>query len=84
MRIGSIALRARLFLGLSVWLVLVSHVSAQESAVKYIEYPQILGKVQPLNLSSVPKWATFDGSYADERRTRRQPIMSRATNSYMK
>ena len=29
--------------------------------MKYIEYPQILGKVQPLNLSSVPKWATFDG-----------------------
>jgi hypothetical protein len=53
-------LRAHLFLGLSVWLVLASHVSAQESAVQYIEYPQILGKVQPLQLRSVPKWATFD------------------------
>jgi hypothetical protein len=45
---------------LSVWLVLVSHVLAQQSAVQYIEYPQILGKVQPLHLTTVPKWATFD------------------------
>jgi len=45
---------------LPVWLALVVHVSAQESAVQYIEYPQILGKVQPLHLSGVPKWATFD------------------------
>ncbi len=28
--------------------------------MQYIEYPQILGKVQPLKLSGVPKWATFD------------------------
>jgi hypothetical protein len=61
MRTGSIAFRTRLFLGLSVWLVSVSHSSAQETAVQYIEYPQILGKVQPLELSGVPKWATFDG-----------------------
>jgi len=39
----------------------MAHVSAQQSAVQYIEYPQILGKAQPLHLSSVPKWATFDG-----------------------
>src|SRR6266550_1829902 len=51
----------RLFLGLPVWLVLVAYASAQESAVQYIEYPQILGKEQPLQLSGVPRWATFDG-----------------------
>lgn len=33
---------------------------AQETAVHYIEYPQILGKVQPLVWSGVPKWATID------------------------
>ena len=60
MRVGSIASKARLLFELSLWLVLVSHASAQQSAVQYIEYPQILGKVQPLRLSGVPKWATFD------------------------
>ena len=29
--------------------------------MQYIEYPQILGKVQPLRLSDLPKWVTFDG-----------------------
>jgi hypothetical protein len=60
-RIGSIASKTRLFFGLSVWLIFVAHASAQESAVHYIEYPQIQGKVQPLELRGVPKWATFDG-----------------------
>lgn len=46
--ISNVTLKKRLFLGLPVWLVVVAHVSAQESAVQYIEYPQILGKVQPL------------------------------------
>jgi Alginate export len=32
----------------------------QESAVQYIEYPQLQGKVQPLEWSGVPKWATID------------------------
>jgi len=59
--IGNVTLKKGLFLGLPVWLVLVSHVSAQQSAVQYIEYPQILGKVQPLHLSGVPRWATFEG-----------------------
>jgi hypothetical protein len=59
--IVNLTLRKGLFLGLPLWLVLVAHVSAQESAVQYIEYPQIQGKVQPLHLSGVPKWATFDG-----------------------
>src|ERR1700761_6584961 len=58
-RIGSVAM-ARFSLRLSVWLIFVSHVCAQESAVQYIEYPQILGKVQPLHLNRVPKWTTFD------------------------
>ena len=58
--ISSVVPQRRVFLGLPVWLALVVHVSAQESAVQYIEYPQILGKVQPLHLSGVPKWATFD------------------------
>ena len=49
--IGNVILKKVLFLGLSVELVLAAHVSAQESAVQYIEYPQILGKVQPLHLS---------------------------------
>ena len=59
--IGNVTLKKRLFLGLPVWLVLVAHLSAQDSAVQYIEYPQIQGKVQPLHLSGVPKWVTFDG-----------------------
>jgi hypothetical protein len=33
---------------------------AQESAVHYIEYPGTLGKVQALEWSGVPKWATLD------------------------
>jgi Alginate export len=59
--IGNVTLKKRVFLGLPVWLVLVAHLSAQDSAVQYIEYPQIQGKVQPLHLSGVPKWVTFDG-----------------------
>ena len=35
-------------------------VKAQESAVHYIEYPGTLGKVQALEWSGVPKWATLD------------------------
>jgi hypothetical protein len=58
---GNVPLKKRLFLGLPVWLVLGVHVSAQDSAVQYIEYPQIAGKVQPLRLSGIPKWVTFDG-----------------------
>jgi Alginate export len=58
---GNVTLKKRLFLWLPVWLVLVANVSAQDSAVQYIEYPQILGKVQPLRLSGIPKWVTFDG-----------------------
>src|SRR5437879_5699282 len=56
-----IAAKMHLFLWLSVCVVPASRVSAQESAVQYIEYAQILGKEQPLHLSGVPKWATFDG-----------------------
>jgi len=59
--IGNVSLKKRLFLGLPVWLLFVAHLSAQDSAVQYIEYPQILGKVQPLRLSGIPKWVTFDG-----------------------
>ena len=59
--IGNVSLKKRLFLGLPVWLLFVAHLSAQDSAVQYIEYPQILGKVQPLRLSDLPKWVTFDG-----------------------
>src|SRR6266850_6261016 len=60
-RLISVVPKRHVFFGLSLWLVLVAHASAQESAVQYIEYPQILGKEQPLQLSGVPKWATFDG-----------------------
>src|SRR6202040_2072245 len=59
--ICSVASKAHLLLGLSVWLILATQGSAQQSAVQYIEYPQILGKAQPLHLSGVPRWATFDG-----------------------
>jgi Alginate export len=58
---GNVSLKKRLFLGLPVWLLFVAHLSAQDSAVQYIEYPQILGKVQPLRWSELPKWVTFDG-----------------------
>jgi hypothetical protein len=33
---------------------------AQESATRYIDYPQLQGKVQQLEWSGVPKWATID------------------------
>jgi Alginate export len=59
--IGHVSLKKHLFLGLLVWLLFAVHLSAQDSAVQYIEYPQILGKVQPLRLSDLPKWVTFDG-----------------------
>jgi hypothetical protein len=74
--IGNVTLKKGLFPGLSVWLILATHVSAQQSAVEYIEYPQILGKVQPLHLSGVPKWATFDA----ELRGRTE---SQTSNSYI-
>jgi hypothetical protein len=48
-----------LFLASLGWL-LVPQAWAQQTAVQYIEYPQILGKVQPLELKGVPKWATLD------------------------
>ncbi len=44
-----------------MWLILAVHASAQDSAAQYIEYPQILGKEQPLHLDGIPQWATFDG-----------------------
>jgi Alginate export len=59
--IGNVSLKKRLFLGLPLWLLFVVHLSAQDSAVQYIEYPQILGKVQSLRLSDLPNWVTFDG-----------------------
>jgi Alginate export len=49
---GLTALAACLFLAQGAW--------AQQTASQYIEYPQIQGKVQPLQLSGVPKWATID------------------------
>jgi hypothetical protein len=58
---GTATAKKGLFLGLPVWLVLVAHGLAQDSAVQYIEYPQIMGKEQALHLSGIPKWATFDG-----------------------
>src|SRR5258708_22290514 len=60
-RRNCIDLKPGSILGLLLWLALVSNVWAQESAVQYIESPQILGKEQPLQLRGVPKWATFDG-----------------------
>jgi Alginate export len=46
--------------GLGVCLFLAQGAWAQQAATQYIEYPQIQGKVQPLQLSGVPKWATID------------------------
>jgi hypothetical protein len=52
--------KSAFFLGLSLTAFLASRASAQESAIHYIEYPEIQGKVQRLELGAVPKWATFD------------------------
>ena len=41
-------------------LAVASQTLAQEAAVHYIEYPQLQGKVQPLQLRVMPKWATID------------------------
>jgi Alginate export len=55
----------RCLFGLAPCLFLVCGALAQQPSVKsppvqYVEYPQLLGKVQPLQLSGVPKWATLD------------------------
>jgi Alginate export len=52
--------RLRYLSGLVVGLMLAKGAWAQDSATHYIEYPQLQGKVQPLQLSGVPKWATID------------------------
>jgi len=41
-------------------LLLAHGALAQESATHYIDYPLMQGKVQPLQFSGVPKWATLD------------------------
>jgi hypothetical protein len=41
-------------------MILVAQAEAQQEATEYIDYPQLQGKVQPLELKGVPKWATFD------------------------
>ena len=46
--------------GLVVCLFVVHGALAQESATHYIDYPLTQGKVQPLQWSGVPKWATLD------------------------
>jgi Alginate export len=46
--------------GLVAGLVSVSQGVAQQAAVQYIEYPQLLGRVQPMELKGMPKWATLD------------------------
>jgi hypothetical protein len=43
-----------------VGVVGASQAVAQQSAVQYIEYPQLLGKVQPLQMRGLPKWVTLD------------------------
>jgi hypothetical protein len=45
---------------LAVSMISISQTSAQDSEVHYIEYPGTVGKVQPLQWDSVPKWATID------------------------
>lgn len=45
---------------LAAVLIASSTAWSQQSAVQYIEYPGTLGKVQPLELKGVPKWATID------------------------
>jgi hypothetical protein len=47
-------------LGSAFVFCLIPGASAQQTATQYIEYPQIQGKVQPLQLSAVPRWATID------------------------
>lgn len=41
-------------------MMLLPEAWAQPSTVRYIEYPGTVGKVQPLQWSAVPKWATID------------------------
>jgi len=51
----------RLFVcGLIAGLFVVSRAFAQDSAVQYIEYPQIRGVQRDFRLSWIPKWATLD------------------------
>ncbi len=45
---------------IAMGMILVTQAEAQQEATTYIDYPQLQGKVQPLELSGVPKWATFD------------------------
>jgi hypothetical protein len=41
-------------------MISLAKASAQQSEVHYIEYPGTVGKVQPLQWSAVPRWATID------------------------
>ena len=45
---------------IAVGTFLVAQADAQQSATKYIDYPELQGKVQPLQWDGVPKWATWD------------------------
>jgi Alginate export len=59
-RVTSVVRNQRYFAGLFLALIALSTADAQQTATQYIEYPQIQGKVQPLKMSVVPKWATLD------------------------
>jgi hypothetical protein len=48
------------FAGILAGLLIVSHASAQESAVQYIEYPQTRGVQRDFRTDLIPKWATLD------------------------
>ena len=50
----------RCILALAVSMISLAKASAQQSEVHYIEYPGTVGKVQPLQWSAVPRWATID------------------------
>lgn len=50
----------RAFVGVIAGLLIVSHASAQESAVRYIDYPQTRGSQYEFRTDLIPKWATLD------------------------
>ena len=63
--VGRTAGRALTVLGLAATLLLGSPARAQMSGedkrvVSYLDYPQIQGKVQPLQWAPLPKWMTLD------------------------
>ena len=70
--------RTLLFAALSV--LTLCNCLPQLQAQQYVEYPQNLGSIQPLELDAVPKWLTFDMDLRE--RTESQTSLSYVSGNF--